>query len=272
VYNINLKENSGGEEVMGLDVYLVKYDDFEKTVKLEEEYEKRSDEIWCDELGKKRKTYEELNEKEKEAIRKKCKRLAERMGLNEWGEDEDGKKYIEKPSKKYPDHLFKIGYFRSSYTEGSLNWVLRDLIGKDLSYIFSASSIYRFRPDWEDALERVNEVIADFKKAVKESPYRIIFIDSFGFKKVESRAKAIELVKRYKEQKNPFEDFETKEGYFFLEDPLKVVAALPCKEGVFLVYKTRFRWYFQALEIVKETIEYVLRKRDKNKYYLHWSG
>ena len=31
-------------------------------------------------------------------------------------------------------------------------------------------------------------------------------------------------------------------------------------------------WYINALEIVKETIEYVLGKDNIDQYYLHWSG
>jgi len=31
-------------------------------------------------------------------------------------------------------------------------------------------------------------------------------------------------------------------------------------------------WYVHALEIVKETIEYVMKQPDQNLYYLHWSG
>ena len=31
-------------------------------------------------------------------------------------------------------------------------------------------------------------------------------------------------------------------------------------------------WYLNALEIVLETINYVLKQKDKNDYYLLWSG
>lgn len=31
-------------------------------------------------------------------------------------------------------------------------------------------------------------------------------------------------------------------------------------------------WYLEALEIIKETIEYVLMQPDRDKFYLRWSG
>ncbi len=48
------------------------------------------------------------------------------------------------------------------------------------------------------------------------------------------------------------------------------------KYSAYLVFAYRQReatdWYLQALEIVKETIEYVLAQPDRDRFYLRWSG
>ena len=43
-------------------------------------------------------------------------------------------------------------------------------------------------------------------------------------------------------------------------------------DRVYLIYEADLSWYQQALEIVLETIEYVLSQPDKEKYVLHWSS
>jgi hypothetical protein len=43
-------------------------------------------------------------------------------------------------------------------------------------------------------------------------------------------------------------------------------------EGLDTKSASDLEWYVQALDIVVETIEYVLAKPDKEKYYFHWSS
>ena len=49
----------------------------------------------------------------------------------------------------------------------------------------------------------------------------------------------------------------------------KILNEMSC---VYVVTESDNTWYIQALEIVRDTIKYVLSKEDKEKYYLHWSG
>jgi len=44
------------------------------------------------------------------------------------------------------------------------------------------------------------------------------------------------------------------------------------RDCVYVVTESDNSWYLQALEIVRETIEYVLSRENKEQYYLHWSG
>jgi hypothetical protein len=48
-----------------------------------------------------------------------------------------------------------------------------------------------------------------------------------------------------------------------------VLGTRPC---IYVVTESDNTWYLQALEVVRETIEFVLSQEDKELYYLHWSG
>lgn len=68
-------------------------------------------------------------------------------------------------------------------------------------------------------------------------------------------------------------------GTFYLENPIEVLATIPGTENMFrtrdctyIITKADNTWYIEALEIVKSTIEFVLDKKDIEKYYLAWSA
>lgn len=148
---------------MGLDVYLQKCDDFDEMIRLEEEYEKRSEATWnsiCKPIG-------QMSDDEKNKCREKNKKIAEELGLGEWGQYLK-EKDIKKDSKKYPEHMFKIGYFRSSYNSGGINHVLNDYGMEDLYWIFQVGDDYHIFPDWDEALNRVNGLIKKIKEVMKD--------------------------------------------------------------------------------------------------------
>ena len=140
------------------------------------------------------------------------------MGLNsEFGEHSSREK-IEQDSKKHPEHMFKIGYFRSSYNGGGINSVLDSLGFGGLYWIFDNKDQYEFAPDWEKSLKRVREVLDKFRE----------FTDSD--------------IGKYR------------------------VATCDSVDG------EQYQWYIDALEVVEETILYVLKQDDSDDYYFHWSG
>jgi hypothetical protein len=64
-----------------------------------------------------------------------------------------------------------------------------------------------------------------------------------------------------------------------MAEPLKVLAMIPgiqtvlgTRPCIYVVTESDNTWYLQALEVVRETIEFVLSQEDKELYYLHWSG
>ena len=66
---------------MGLDIYLYRYDDINKTQELQTKYQEYSDKLWG-EVGE----YDTLSQQTKDEIRTKCKEYAESLGLDEWGD------------------------------------------------------------------------------------------------------------------------------------------------------------------------------------------
>jgi hypothetical protein len=110
---------------MGLDVYLYHSPDWDDSIRREEGYEEEANKI-----------YKEIEDREERDA--KLKGLAEAWNIME------GDFYvrpsemtnIELPSTLHPDHMFKIGYFRSSYNSDGINSVLRDRLDKDLYWVF----------------------------------------------------------------------------------------------------------------------------------------
>ncbi len=76
------------------------------------------------------------------------------------------------------------------------------------------------------------------------------------------------------------EEFSSREGDFWLgEKPLLVRAAVWGKSyfggpAPYLVFEAPdiLAWYVEALEIVAETVDWVLAQPDPDCYYMHWSG
>lgn len=269
---------------MGLDVHLYHYDNHRSTLKLEKEYTERSDKNW-ESLGK---DYNDMTSDDKKAIQAKNVAVAEALGLDGDGCDSKRKTSIEENSKLYPDHMFKIGYFRSSYNEGGINSILRNITGKDLYYIFEPKEEnYEVTVDWESALERAKKAVFELRKHVKTNgAFRVIEIYDYFGNKTESpknSKEALELLYKENSQKAAFGSYSNSNGHFFLKEPLEVVGIIGGQKAGFdgqprsctyVIYRDSdgFDWYEKALEIVVETIEYVLAQPDPEKYLLHWSA
>ena len=107
---------------MGLDIYLYRYDNFEKTRQLEENYNSFYEKLWND-AGE----YESLTKEQKDEISSKVQEYALSLGLDKWGSPINGMEQLEESHPDYPDHYFKLGYFRSSYNSGGIERILRNL-------------------------------------------------------------------------------------------------------------------------------------------------
>lgn len=264
---------------MGLDVYLSHYSNYHQSKANEEAYEKISVKLWNE---VREQEGDELSQKTKERIWKILEAEATKLGLDKYGSDVTYHTRIEEDSKLYPEHNFKIGYFRSSYNDSGIERILGNLGIPGLHEMFCPEDAYEFQPDWSYALEMVQDSIELFKK---DKGYRVECISANMFapdQVVKSPAEALELFNgKLKEKRSKdFSWFTNRDGHFYLDNKgLQVHALLPGKDMfqnpcTFAIYKLKDgnKYYIQALEIVKETILYVLNQKDPQTYYLRWSG
>jgi hypothetical protein len=265
---------------MGLDIYLSYYKNYHQSKANERAYEKISDELW-DQV--KEQEGDELSQKTKDRVWKILEKEADKLGLDKYGSDSTYCDSIQLDSKKYPEHYYKIGYFRSSYNDAGINSILRNLGIPDLYDIFEHDDDRgEFLPNWSQSLIVVQDAIKMLKK---DKGYRVETVSANVFAPddvASNPARALELFNDKLKEKRPggFNSFTCKDGGFYLDGKgLQVHALIPGKSPLgapctFAVYKLKDgnKYYLQALEIVQETIEYVLSQKDPQAYYLSWSA
>jgi hypothetical protein len=263
---------------MGLDVYLSYYTNYHLSKASEEAYDKISENLWNE---VREQEGDELSQKTKDRIWGILEKEAQKLGLDKYGADLTHHTRIEEDSKLYPEHNFKIGYFRSSYNDSGIEGILRNLNIPTLHDIFCVEDKYEFSPDWNYALDVVQESIALLKK---DKGYRVETVSGNLFapdQVMKNPAHALDVFNtKLKEKHGNFTWFSNKDGHFYLDKKgLSVHALMPGidmfqRPCTFAIYKLKDgnKYYVQGLEIVKETIEYVLAQKDPQSYYLRWSG
>lgn len=263
---------------MGLDVYLKKCNDLagaKAREKLCSEYE---DELWGLAGG-----WEKASEEEKELIRARVKIRQEELNLGEYGEANEIEG-IELDSKLHPDHMFKIGYLRSSYNAGGINSVLERIGCPTLYDIFEPGDEYNFTPDWVQAQARVTVAIDMLTQAMGSefAKYDVTTVTNMsGLGGVRDAGDALAVFKdqMQKKQGNSFTAYGCREGDFWL-DGITICGVIPNSGfggGVHLITRNdsgedNLKFYKDALEVTKEMIDFVLADPNPNTYYLSWSG
>lgn len=189
------------------------------------------------------------------------------------------------PSEKYPEHMCKRNYLRSSYNGGGFNSVVRNLIDEDLYTIFAPIGAnldeYELRPTDEQLqasrvnAEQVLETLRNaprlgvtFERAVSLRPQD-------GIVTSEEAALATYILETTRD-KQPFGDggWSNARGVFYPTEPLEVHGILPGRGilgdiGVYLVFKKDLDWYIQMCEIVIEFIDEALSHPERT---VRWSG
>lgn len=278
---------------MGLDVYLYSEpaDTRESEITKCQQYQDGSKEIWA--LYPE---YKQMSDKQKDEAREKEKALASELGL-----DNDGcsklKERVDLDSAKYPEHMFKIGYFRSSYNGAGTNSVLKKIGIPELQTLFEIGDEYDVIPDWNKAWENVKVAIEQFKKFMEseESQYEVVVQNFFNYidSKETSPEKTMEIfmehLNRRKDNKANLDNYSNREGLFYLKGQtikmFRLIAKPPIMAGMgesieahmIVDSKTEdggstYEWYLQALEVVQETCEYVLKSGHVEDFSMHWSG
>lgn len=247
---------------MGLDVYLRYCDNWPEKLRLEKEF---SNEVEEKSIAWDSPEYIALNEK---------------LGLvdGQYPSDEE----VEISSNLYPEHMFKIGYFRSSYNASGLNRILRTRTGKDLYWVFEGSTDYEFVPDWQDAAYRISLLINEFTDAIAETGnYEVFQVSTFiENKEINSDKTALDIFMREANRPNTLSAwYSNKEGHYIPEG-ITVKGIINGwghfdRPAVYVIYESEkdwSKWYMEALEIVQETILWVLDSEEPNNYGLLWSA
>lgn len=283
---------------MGLDIYLRKCSDLKRARAREAEVEAATEALWPKDVS-----YAEIPEATKEAIRGKRKvivqEMAGRLGLvvDQYdGVSDPSVTTLSLNSTKYPEHMFKVGYFRSSYNPGGINRVMESIGLDGLYEIFDRkeSDDYEFRPAWPSALLRTQRVLQDYRAHLESAIGNVyiqpveanLFIDVATLPKTEEEALRVmeqQLLLHKNRTGDDYECYSNRDGYFWPRGA-RLIGAMPGMRSVlkeqpcvYLALATERKppsedWYLQALEIVAETCEYVLRDPDPSQFWLAWSS
>ena len=280
---------------MGLDVYLEYFSrPIDMVLAAEQAGSDKAEEIWASEMKKLGKAdYRDLTKVESGAIRAQTVKLYSSLGLDEYGAMIAGREEVRIDSSEHPEHMFKIGYFRSSYNDGGLNHLLRSAMeGRDLYWIFEPPQDGGyFKPDWCKARTRANKVLGDLRKYAREEGWAVhsanLHFDSANLPSSSEealaafRAEIESHEKRSKASPPPpipsFRAYSSLKGEFNLDGeptfaliPGAGVLGRPC---VYVITKAEdLEWYVKALEIVVETCDYVLKQKSKCRHRLCWSS
>lgn len=266
---------------MGLDVYLYHCEDREKIRAIEAQAEHESEAVWKRGLNGRR--YEELNETEKETLRKEAEEVYKNLDCDNCGQHTSVKS-IKMPSKIHPKHYFSIGYFRSSYNGSGINRVLSNIGLDTLQEIMGVSDgDYEVFHDWKKCLKNVDTVLKQYREHIASPLGRFGVIEvgrPFGEPNISTAEEAFKLFAKERESNRPggFTSYSNVNGEFY-HDGMKIHAIIPSSNRFVMSYLVYERetddegdFYLQALEIVKETCQYVLGQKDPENYYMHWSG
>jgi hypothetical protein len=263
---------------MGLDVYLYRYDQPIDSVRTEQaEMEAAEEKIWSA-AG----NYDSLTDEQKKDVRSKIDAMNASAGWvkGEYSWRHPAEHRIEMKSAKHPDHMFEIGYYRSSYNSGGINSILKRMGCLDLNEIFDAGD-YIFSPDWKASRDRAAAALEQFK--AKNDGLDIEEV-SIPIHLIEGDKAAILNKVREEITKKPFEEgsgWSNGTGTYFPggREQVAIVYGKPgfLGTGIYVVTRNRpkdgeHNWYEQALEVVIESIDYVLAQPDPNVYCFHWSG
>ena len=265
---------------MGLDVSL-KY----CATRAQELAKQKAAEEFSDAAWAKAGDYNTLSDMQKDTVREAVKAYNEQNGLDEWGASNQIEG-IEIDSPTHPEHMFKIGYLRSSYNSGGINSVLERAGCLTLYDIFAPKGDeYYVDVNWHDARVRAQQAVDSLREYMSSPMGQYDVIEVNGFDPVGSKEEALAVLKKELEQTRGFKGgYSNRTGDWFLDDSLQIVGAVPGKPSRFggnptyyLFTKSEkpggdFEWYLQALEVTLEMIEYVLAKEDPENYFLGWSA
>jgi len=268
---------------MGLDVYLNHKPTRKALAPAAKQYEALSTKI-----------YNAAGKNYSDADREQLKAFAKEHGLSDYG----SVPHVEINSALDPEHLFKVGYFRSSYNEGGINSIARKHGIPGLYEIFEPGDRYEFTPNWEKARKTALLAVEQWRNLQSQlQGFRTMSVDFNTFTSLSEYERTdsdclkefLTEWKRKEDDQVGFRAYENRNGYFNM-DGLNVYGIfMTMQEGLLskgkvpkavLVYTDPedpegTDWldrYIKAFEIVVETCDYVLATGEPKAYSLSWSS
>lgn len=272
---------------MGLDVSLYHYTgegDFDKLNALKQEWEEFTESLY---EGYHKDEGDEAQEARKERALKASKHKdweGLSFGSNPlYDYDIEGFERVTLPSAQYPDHLFNIGYWRSSYNASGLDRILGNYTGTSMGELVGYTGEYEFVPDWAASRDRIIQAKKDLEAA--NTDYSVYVVDTYHGPRAEDENGVLRIFQEHLsrakgEKPGPFagSGYSSIDGHFHISNPMNVVAAIPMKavlSGVsvgLVVEQPLHESYWQSLDIMVETCDHVLSHDDPHNFFLHWSG
>jgi hypothetical protein len=179
-------------------------------------------------------------------------------------------------SELHPKHAYKVGYFRSYNCSTGLNNVFKDMGLNDLWDIFNVRDVYEksvyeeyytngirniidYVPKWTQAKIIVQDLLIKVKSKDFQ-PYAVSEIKSSSHNDFNiNRSNVITEYKAHLADKFPIDP--TSGTFTYFQNICKIVSVVAIKDSTFIIYEIPsdiFIEYIYALEIVLETIDYVL--------------
>lgn len=264
---------------MGLDIYLYKRVlPREKIDADQAELDKFSDKTWHFN-GRK---YEDLTQGEKDYASASVDAIAKCMGYESSYSTHPGDIRVQAPPSKWPEHICKLDYLRSSYNRSGLNSCLERLGVPTLYEIFAAKDdASSVDVDWNASKQRAEDALVQYRAVADGLDIEEVRHGLFEPSKF-NEGELLELARKELLEKpdDGFGAWENKHGTFIPEG-MKLVAFMEGKpgflgSGIYLVTKRDLTpetdWTAQALEIVIEMCDWVLSQPNSQSHYFHWSG
>lgn len=278
---------------MGLDVYLQKCPDLAAAEAAQKKASEEVQAVW-EATGK---SYDDMSGEEREVARRRGKEINKENGCDDDGRHLSIENVEAVESKIDPEHMFKVGYFRSSYNGSGFERVMKRIGLPTLHDIFDNDQGEDVCPDWDVALVNVNRAIVGYK-AHLDSPmgkFSVSEIRPIWDQGVANEQEALAaFAAQLATERGPDWDCYCNGIGEFMISGLKVHAIITKKyeqtksanpilhilntPSVFMIYEKaplpagKEDWYLTALRIVRETIDFVLAQPDPKSYYLAWSA
>jgi hypothetical protein len=244
--NSKTKESIKADEdsIMGLDVYLCRFSELD-TAKIALYSQK------CNQLTLNSSQYNNptspLVQKEVAELSERYLQLSLEIGLPSDIDKQiqQNEQQVELPSVKYPQE-YRIGYWGSGYGGGGIDTILKTTIGSGLYDAFpeaKGKGTY-LKPDWDRSLQILQDMLSKFQSKGFEDQ-NFLYVTGFS----------IELGLNFVSTLTP-------------SSPEKQ-ALLTELEDCFTP-QSQFNDYVKELEVMIETVEYVLVQSDREQYVLCW--